>query len=36
VVWLADGASTVTGELLLMDSGIHLGNFGRAVVPSGR
>jgi 3-oxoacyl-[acyl-carrier protein] reductase len=25
VVWLVDGASTVTGELLLLDSGIHLG-----------
>jgi 3-oxoacyl-[acyl-carrier protein] reductase len=33
VVWLACGASTVTGELLLLDSGTHLGNFGRAVVP---
>lgn len=25
VVWLVDGARTVTGELLLLDSGIHLG-----------
>lgn len=32
VVWLACGASTVTGELLLLDSGTHLGTFGRAVV----
>jgi len=25
VVWLVDGARTVTGELLLLDSGMHLG-----------
>lgn len=25
IVWLADGARTVTGELLLLDSGTHLG-----------
>ena len=26
VVWLVDGARTVTGELLLLDGGMHLGN----------
>ena len=25
VVWLVDGAATVTGELILLDSGMHLG-----------
>lgn len=25
IVWLAEGASTVTGELILLDSGMHLG-----------
>ena len=25
VVWLADGARTMTGELLLLDNGMHLG-----------
>jgi 3-oxoacyl-[acyl-carrier protein] reductase len=25
IVWLADGARTITGELVLMDSGMHLG-----------
>ena len=25
VVWLVDGARTVTGELVLLDSGMHLG-----------
>jgi len=25
IVWLIDGARTVTGELLLLDSGVHLG-----------
>ena len=25
IVWLVDGAKTVTGELLLLDSGMHLG-----------
>ena len=33
VVWLADGARTVTGELVLLDSGMHLGSAMRAVVP---
>jgi 3-oxoacyl-[acyl-carrier protein] reductase len=36
VVWLACSATTVTGELLLLDSGVHLGNFGRGVVPPPR
>ena len=31
IVWLVDGARTVTGELLLLDSGMHLGA-GRPVV----
>ena len=31
VVWLVDGARTVTGELLLLDSGMHLG--GKVSVP---
>lgn len=26
IVWLVDGARTVTGELVLLDSGMHLGN----------
>jgi len=34
VVWLADGARTVTGELVLLDSGMHLGNAMRSVVPT--
>lgn len=25
IVWLIDGARTVTGELILLDSGIHVG-----------
>jgi hypothetical protein len=25
VIWLIDGAATMTGELLLLDSGMHLG-----------
>jgi 3-oxoacyl-[acyl-carrier protein] reductase len=25
IVWLVDGARTVTGELLMLDSGMHLG-----------
>ena len=25
IVWLVDGAKTVTGELVLLDSGMHLG-----------
>ena len=29
VVWLIDGARTTTGELLMLDSGMHLGMFGR-------
>lgn len=33
IVWLIEGARTMTGELLLLDSGMHLGAFGRAVVP---
>lgn len=33
VVWLVNGARTVTGELILLDSGIHLGAVPR---PSGR
>ena len=33
VVWLADGARTVTGEIVLLDSGTHLGTAMRAVVP---
>jgi len=32
VVWLVDGARTVTGELVLLDSGIHLG--AKVSVPS--
>lgn len=31
VVWLVDGARTVTGELVLLDSGMHLG--GKVPVP---
>lgn len=30
VVWLVDGARTVTGELVLLDSGMHLGGTARA------
>jgi 3-oxoacyl-[acyl-carrier protein] reductase len=29
IVWLADGARTVTGELVLLDSGTHLGRAAR-------
>jgi 3-oxoacyl-[acyl-carrier protein] reductase len=29
IVWLTDGARTVTGELLLLDSGMHLGRAAR-------
>jgi 3-oxoacyl-[acyl-carrier protein] reductase len=36
VVWLVDSAQTMTGELLLLDSGTHLGSFGRSVVPQER
>ncbi len=32
VVWLVDGARTVTGELILLDSGMHLGGAPRAAV----
>jgi 3-oxoacyl-[acyl-carrier protein] reductase len=31
VVWLVDGARTVTGELILLDSGMHLGRSGAVV-----
>ena len=31
VVWLVDGARTVTGELVLLDSGMHLG--GKVTIP---
>ena len=31
IVWLVDGASTVTGELLHLDAGMHLGGRGGAV-----
>lgn len=30
VLWLVEGASTVTGELLMLDSGLHLGGFPNA------
>ncbi len=33
VLWLIDGARTVTGELLLLDSGVHLGAAHAARVP---
>lgn len=33
ILWLIEGARTMTGELLLLDSGLHLGGLGRAVVP---
>ena len=33
VVWLADAAGTVTGELILLDSGMHLGGRQPAVRP---
>ena len=33
VVWLVDGARTVTGELLLLDGGIHLGPAQGARIP---
>jgi 3-oxoacyl-[acyl-carrier protein] reductase len=29
VVWLIEGARTTTGELIMLDSGMHLGMFGR-------
>ena len=31
VVWLIDGARTITGELILLDSGMHLGGVRRQV-----
>ncbi len=31
VIWLVDGARTVTGELILLDSGMHLGGAGQVV-----
>lgn len=34
VVWLIEGARTITGELILLDSGMHLGGAQRAVVPA--
>lgn len=34
VIWLIDGARTVTGELVLLDSGMHLGTAARAAVPA--
>ncbi len=34
VLWLTDGARTVTGELLLLDSGMHLGPTQMARVPA--
>ena len=34
IVWLADGAHTVTGEILLLDSGTHLGPAPR--IPQGK
>jgi NAD(P)-dependent dehydrogenase (short-subunit alcohol dehydrogenase family) len=34
ILWLADGARTVTGELLLLDSGTHLGRAPR--LPQGK
>jgi 3-oxoacyl-[acyl-carrier protein] reductase len=33
VVWLATGARTMTGELLLLDGGMHLGGRGGVTVP---
>ena len=33
VLWLVDGARTVTGELLLLDSGVHLGSQQAARIP---
>jgi 3-oxoacyl-[acyl-carrier protein] reductase len=33
VIWLVDGARTVTGELLLLDSGMHLGTVPTVVPP---
>ena len=36
IVWLIEGAPMVTGELILLDSGIHLGGAMRTVVPAKR
>jgi 3-oxoacyl-[acyl-carrier protein] reductase len=36
IVWLVDGARTVTGELLLLDSGMHLGAARQAKAPPAR
>jgi 3-oxoacyl-[acyl-carrier protein] reductase len=33
VIWLVDGARTVTGELVLLDSGMHLGTVPTVVPP---
>jgi 3-oxoacyl-[acyl-carrier protein] reductase len=33
VLWLIEGARTTTGELLMLDSGMHLGTFGRPNAP---
>lgn len=33
IVWLVDGARTVTGELMLLDGGMHLGATQRAPLP---
>ena len=33
IVWLVDGARTVTGELMLLDGGMHLGAVQRAPLP---
>ena len=34
VLWLVDGARTVTGEMILLDSGMHLGGSQRPSVPA--
>jgi 3-oxoacyl-[acyl-carrier protein] reductase len=34
VLWLVEGARTVTGELIMLDSGMHLGGGLRALVPA--
>lgn len=34
VLWLIEGARTVTGELIQLDSGMHLGGSQRTVVPA--
>jgi 3-oxoacyl-[acyl-carrier protein] reductase len=36
VLWLADGAKTVTGELLLLDGGVHLGGPPQGIRVPGR